>query len=130
MAMFDEEGGSGWPEFAGVLLFALGIFRFISAISYFADSRKINDLTQGLFGSQTWAWGLWDLGVSALAIFAALSLFGGGRFGRIVAYLWAASVLVQSFTTISIAPWYSALTIALAVMVVYGLASSPRVQSA
>ena len=74
--------------------------------------------------------GALDLGVSALAIFAALSLFGGGRFGRIVAYLWAASVLVQSFTTISIAPWYSALTIALAVMVVYGLASSPRVQSA
>ena len=50
-------------------------------------------------------------------------------FGRVVAYIWAVFVIVQAFTTINIAPWYSALMIALAVMVVYGLASSPRVKA-
>jgi hypothetical protein len=124
----DKEGGSGWPEFAAVLLFAVGIFRIISAIAYFADSRKIDDLTHGLFGHQTWVWGLWDLGIAALAIFAGLSLIKGGAFGRVVAYAWAAVVIVQGFTTINWAPWYSALMIALAAMVIYGLARTPRLR--
>src|SRR5690242_16979244 len=72
----DNQSGSasGWPEFAAVLLFAVGFFRIISAIGYFADSRKIDDLHGGLFSSQIWAWGLWDLGIAALAIFAGISL--------------------------------------------------------
>jgi hypothetical protein len=122
----DGEGGSGWPEFAAVLLFALGFFRVISAIAYFADSRKIDDLSGGLFGDQIWVWGLWDLAIAALAIFAGMSLIKGGAFGRIVAYAWAALAIVQGFTTIERAPWYSAFAIALAVMVIYGLARTPR----
>jgi len=122
----DGEGGSGWPEFAAVLLFAVGFFRVISAISYFADSHKINNLSGGLFGSQTWVWGLWDLGIAALALFGGMSLIKGGSFGRIVAYAWAVLVIVQGFSSIQRAPWYSALAIALAVMVIYGLARTPR----
>jgi hypothetical protein len=120
------EGGSGWPEFAAVLLFALGFFRIISAIAYFADSRRIDDLSGGLFGDQIWAWGLWDLGIAALAFFAGMSLIKGGTFGRIVAYAWAALAIVQGFSTIQRAPWYSAFAIALAVMIIYGLARTPR----
>jgi hypothetical protein len=124
----DREGGSGWPEFAAVLLFAVGFFRIISAIAYFADSRKIDDLSRGLFGSQVWVWGIWDLGIAALAIFGGISLIKGGAFGRIAAYAWAALVIVQAFTTVNWAPWYSALAIALAAMVIYGLAKTPRLR--
>lgn len=122
----DGEGGSGWPEFAAVLLLAVGFFRIISAIAYFADSRKIDDLSGGLFGSQMWAWGLWDLAIAALAIFGGASLVKGGAFGRVVAYAWAILVIVQGFSTIQRAPWFSALGIALATMVIYGLARTPR----
>jgi hypothetical protein len=38
-------------------MFSVGFFRIISAISYFADSSKINDLTNRLFSGHTWAWG-------------------------------------------------------------------------
>jgi hypothetical protein len=38
-------------------MFSVGFFRIISAISYFADSSKINNLTNGLFSGHTWAWG-------------------------------------------------------------------------
>jgi len=126
MAVYDEDRGSGWVEFAAVLLFAVAFFRVISAIAYFADSRKLNDLTNGLFSSHTWAWGLWDLIIAALAVFAGMSLVAGGMFGRVVAYAWAIFVIVQAFTTINIVPWYSALMIALATMVIYGLARTPR----
>ena len=121
-----EGRGSGWLEFSGILLLAVGFFRIISAIAYFADSRKLNDLTNGLFSSHTWAWGLWDLGIAALAIMAGFSLFTNGGFGRVVAYIWAVLVIVQSFTIINLAPWYGALSIAVAGLVVYGLSTTPR----
>lgn len=124
----DVKDASGWPAFAAVLLFAVGFFRIISAIAYFADSRKIDDLSNGLFGSQVWVWGLWDLGIAALAIFGGISLIKGGGFGRVVAYAWAILVIVQGFSTINWAPWYSALMIALAAMVIYGLAKTPRLK--
>jgi hypothetical protein len=121
-----DENGSGWLGFAGVVLLAVGFFRIISAIAYFADSRKLDDLTNGLFSSHTWAWGLWDLLIAAVAIMAGLSIFVGGSFGRVVGYIWAVLVIVQGFTIINIAPWYGALSIAVAALVVYALASTPK----
>jgi hypothetical protein len=121
-----EEAGSGWLGFAGVVMLAVGFFRIISAIAYFADSRKLDDLTNGLFSGHTWAWGLWDLAIAAVAILAGFSIFGGGGFGRVIGYIWAVLVIVQGFTVINIAPWYGALSITLAALVVYGLASTPR----
>jgi hypothetical protein len=120
------ERGGGWLEFSAVVLFAVGFFRIISAITYFANSRKLNDLTNGLFSSHTWAWGAWDLLIAAVAILAGLSILGGSGFGRVIGYIWAVLVIVQSFTIISFAPWYGALAITLAALVIYGLASSPK----
>jgi hypothetical protein len=121
---YDE--GSGWLGFAGVVLLAVGFFRIISAIGYFADSHKMNDLTNGLFSSHNWGWGVWDLIIAALAITAGLSIFVGGTFGRVVGDIWAVFVIVQGFTIINIAPWYGALSIAVAALVLYALASTPK----
>jgi len=116
---------SGWLGFAAIVMFAVGFFRIISAISYFADSRKINNLTNGLFSGHTWGWGLWDLLIAAAAILAAFSILSGGGFGRVVGYIWGVLVIVQGFTIIGLAPWYAAFSITLAVLVIYGLASTP-----
>ena len=123
-AQAPEGRRSGWLEFAGIVLLAVGFFRIISAIAYFSDSRKLNDLTNGLFSNHFWAWGLWDLAIAALAIMAGFSLFTNGGFGRVFAYIWAVLVIVQSFTIINYAPWYGALSIAVAGLVVYGLATT------
>jgi hypothetical protein len=120
------ERKSGWVTFAAIVMFSVAFFRIISAISYFNDSSEIADLTRGLFGDTVWTWGVWDLCISALGLFAGLSLLHDGGFGRIVAYVWAVFVIVNGFTIVSVAPWYAAIAIALAVLVVYGLATSPR----
>jgi hypothetical protein len=125
MSVQDLERRTGWVMFAAVVMFSVGFLRIISGISYLSDSHKVNDLTFGLFGDNLWAWGLWDLGIAAVALFAGYSLLGGGGFGRVVAYLWAVLVIVNSFLIIGVAPWFAAMMIALAVLVVYGLASSP-----
>jgi hypothetical protein len=121
-----EAQRSGWIEFAAVLMFAVAFFRIISAIAYFANSNKIDNLTNGLFSSHLWAWGVWDVLIAVLAIFAGLSLLGGGGFGRVIGYIVGVLAIVQGFTVIGVAPWYGALAIALGVLVVYGLARTPK----
>jgi hypothetical protein len=115
---------SGWGALAAVVLFSVGVLRIISAISYLADSRRVNDLTGGLFGDNLWAWGIWDLVIAAVAIYAAFSLLQNGTFGKVIAYLWAALTLVNSFLIIGVAPWFAAAMIALSVLVIYGVAVS------
>lgn len=116
---------TGWIMLAAIVMFSVGFFRILSGISYLVNSHKINDFTQGFFGDNMWAWGIWDLGIAVLAIWAAYSLLGGGEFGRVVAYIWAILVIVNGFLVIGYAPWYAAAMITLAVFVVYGLASTP-----
>ena len=116
---------TGWIMLAAVVLFSVAVFRLISGISYLANSHKINDYTAGFFGDNMWAWGLWDLLIAAIAIWAAFSLLGGGEFGRVIAYIWAILVIVNSFLIIGIAPWFGAAMLTLALLVIYGLASTP-----
>ena len=120
------ERRSGWIMLAAVVMLSVGFFRIISGISYLADSHKVNDFSSGVFGDNLWAWGLWDLGIAALALYAAYSLVEGGEFGRVIAYLWGILVIVNSFLVMGAAPWFAAAMIALAVLVIYGLASTPR----
>jgi len=71
---------------------------------------------------------VWDICIAVLAVLAGLALLGGvgfltPSFGRVVAYVWAILVIVQGFMLIGQAPWYSAAMIAVAVLLIYGLAS-------
>ena len=123
---YDSDAPSGWLEFAAIVMFSVGFYRIIEAIAYFANSRKLNDVTGGLFSSHTWAWGAWDLLIALAAILAGMSIMSGGRFGRWIGYIWAILVIVQGFALINLTPWYSFAMIALAAFVIYGLASNPR----
>ena len=119
-----EPRKSGWVEFAAVVLFAIGFFRIISAIAYFANSYKLNNLTNGIFSGHNWAWGLWDLMIATVAIIAGLSVLAGGGFGRFFGYVAGVLVIVQGFAVINLAPWYGATAIVVGVLVVYGLAAT------
>jgi hypothetical protein len=125
MSMDDLESRRGWVVFAAIVMFSVGCFRIISGISYLANSHKINDFTAGLFGDNMWAWGIWDLVIAVVAIWAGYSLLGGGSFGRVVSYIWAVLVIVNSFSIMRWDPWFAFTMLALAVFVIYGLASSP-----
>jgi hypothetical protein len=115
---------SGWITFAAILMFAVGFARIIAAFTYFDDSNNVNDLTNSIFGDDLWAAGIWDLVVAALALAAGWSLLGGGGFGKVIAYVWAVLVIVQSFLIIGVAPWYAIAMILIAVAVIHALATS------
>ena len=119
-------GRAGWIEFSAVVLFAVAFFRIIEAIAYFQKSHKLNDLAGGFFSNHSWGWGAWDLVIAVLAIFAGLSLLKGGGFGRVIAYMWAIIVFVNSFMIIGLTPWFAVSSMVLAGFVVYGLATNPE----
>ena len=114
----------GWLTFAAVVMFSVAGLRIISGIAYLADSNKVNDVSSGLFGDNLFWWGLWDLGIAALAFFAAYSLLSGNTFGRVVGYAWAIVVIIQSFLILSYAPWYGFAAILLAVVVIFALSAT------
>jgi hypothetical protein len=114
----------GWLTFAAVVMFAVAGLRVISGIAYLADSSKVADLSNGLFGDNVFWWGIWDLVVAALAFFAGYSLLSGNTYGRVVGYAWAVVVIIQSFLILSYAPWFGFAAIALAVLVVYALSAT------
>jgi hypothetical protein len=114
----------GWLTFAAVVMFAVGVMRVISAIYYFADSNRINNLTLGAFGQHLFFWGLWDLAIAVLAFFAASSLLSNNGFGRAVGYVWAVAVIVESFLMIGWASWWGFGSAALGVLVIYALSTT------
>jgi hypothetical protein len=114
----------GWLTFAAMIMFAVCFTRTISGINYLAGGSQIADLTNSVFGDQLKVWGIWDLCLAALALFAGLSLLVGGGFGRVLGYIWAIWVIVQSFLIIGAAPWFAIAMIALATFVIYGLSVS------
>jgi hypothetical protein len=111
----------GWLTFVAVVLISVGILRVISAIYYFADSSRINNLTGGAFGDHLFLWGIWDLVVAVLALWGGWSVLGGNAFGRVIGYVWAGVVLIQSFMVLGYAPWYGFGSLLLAVLVIYAL---------
>jgi hypothetical protein len=114
-----------WLTFAAVVMFSVGVLRIISAIYYFADSARINNsIALGAFSDNLFLWGIWDLLIGVLAIWAGYSLLSGNMFGRVVGYLWAMLVIVQSFMIIGVAPWFATSMLVLASFVIYGLAVS------
>jgi hypothetical protein len=119
----------GWLTFAAVVMISVGCLRVISAISYFADSARVNNLSQGLFGHQVFLWGLWDLVIATLALWGGFSLLGGNTFGRVVGYIWAILVIVQSFLILRFAPWFGFGSILLASLVIYALSSTSEWRS-
>ena len=117
----QEYRRSGWVTFAAIMMLAVGFGRIISGISYLGDSNDVNDFSNGVLGDNLWAWGIWDLIIAGLALYAGWSLLSRGAFGVIMAYIWAVVVIVQGFVGFRYAPWYSAAAITIAVLVLYGL---------
>jgi hypothetical protein len=102
-------------------MISVGVLRLISAIYYFADSTRVNDLGTGAFGHHLFLWGLWDLVIAVLALWAGYSLLQGNTLGRVIAYLWAGLVIIQAFLTLGAAPWFGFAAMLLAVLVIYAI---------
>ena len=120
----DESRVTGWWIFAGFMLGIAGVLDLIWGIAAVSDSKFfVADQKYIISSLNTWGWVAIVLGAGQL--FAAVSLFYGGGFGRWVGIILASLSAIYALLAITAYPLWSLCIFALAIIVVYELAK-PR----
>jgi hypothetical protein len=108
--------------FAAIIMFALGGFHLLVAISEFADSTWVlSRLDIELFIPILFVWGIVDLIIGAIALYAGFSILSGGKFGWFMGYTFATVGIIRWLFYIPVAPVLAVAVIVLAMLVIYGL---------
>src|SRR5215217_7680340 len=98
-------GRSGWLTYAAIMMFVLGGFHILVALSEFANSTWAQSrLDIEVFIPILFIWGIVDLVIGAIAVYAGVSILRGGMFGYIAG-----------------SPVLAVVVIALNALVLYGL---------
>ena len=121
----------GWFTFSAVIMFMVAGFELLSAILAFGGTGWWVTETGNLVYANFVFWGILDLIVALIALYAGISLLRGGAYGLVMGYLFAGLAAIRWLFVIPAAPILSVVLIALCVMVIYGLAkNSDYVESA
>ena len=108
--------------YAAIMMFALGGFHILLAISEFANSTWVlSRLDVELFIPILLIWGILDLIVGAIALYSGASLLRGGAFGLLMGYTFATLGLIRWLFYIPVAPVLAVAVIVLSMLVIYGL---------
>src|ERR671912_1088443 len=108
--------------FAAIIMFALGGFHVLLAVSEFANSTWVlSRLDVELFIPSLVVWGILDLIIGALALYAGFSILRGGVFGILGGVGFAMLDIIRWLFYIPVTPVLAVVIIALDVVVIYGL---------
>jgi hypothetical protein len=113
----------GMFTFAAVMMFLLAGFEALSAILAFAGTGWWVTEMGNLVYANFVFWGILDLLIALIALYAGIDILRGGTFGVVMGFLFASFGLVRWLFVIPAAPILSVVVIALCVMVIYGLAT-------
>ena len=112
----------GMFTFAAVIMFVVAGFEALSAILAFAGTGWWVTEMGNLVYANFVFWGILDLIIALIALYAGIDLLRGGGFGRGMAYLFAIVGAIRWLFVIPAAPILAVVVIALCVMVIYALA--------
>ena len=123
----DRSGGAvtrrpGMLTFAAIIMFMVAGFEALSAILAFAGTGWWVTEMGNLVYTNLVLWGVADLLIALIALYAGIDLLRGGGFGRGMAYLFAIVGAIRWLFVIPAAPILAVVVIALCVMVIYALA--------
>jgi hypothetical protein len=112
----------GLVTFAAVMMFVLGGFHVLLAISEFASSTWVlSRLDVELFIPILVLWGVIDLVIGGIALFAGASILRGGAFGWVMGWAFAGLGAIRWLFFVPVSPVLAVVVIALDVLVIYGL---------
>ena len=120
----------GMVTFAAVIMFMVAGFEVLSAILAFVGTGWWATASGDLVYANFVFWGILDLIIALIALYAGIDLLRGGAFGVVMGYLFAGLGAIRWLFVIPAAPILSVVVIALCVMVIYGIAKySERLES-
>ena len=120
-----ESEPSGWAVggavFAGVIMILIGVFEAISGLSAISNDELFVKTENYLFNFDVSTWGWIHLVLGIVVAVAGWSVIAGRVWGGLVGIAIAALVAIANFFWIPYYPFWSILTIALAVWVIWSL---------
>ena len=115
-------GRPGWLTYAAIMMFVLGGFHILLAISEFANSTWAQSrLDIEVFIPILFIWGIVDLVIGSIAVYAGVSILRGATFGFITGFTFAGLGIIRWLFHIPVSPVLAVVVIALNALVLYGL---------
>ena len=111
----------GMLTFAAVMMFVVAGFEALAALFAFAGTGWWVTYTGELVYANFVLWGILDLLIAAVALYAGIDVLRGGTYGMFVGYLFAVVGAIRWLLVIPAAPVLAVVVIALCVMVIYAL---------
>jgi hypothetical protein len=107
--------------FTAVMMFVVAGLEGLSALLNFAGTGWWVTQAGNLVYANFVFWGILDLIIAIIALYAGIEILRGGTFGVVVGYLFAVVGAIRWLFVIPAAPVLAVVVIALCVMVIYGL---------
>jgi hypothetical protein len=125
MTQYDEPPVSGWAMggllFAATLMFIIGTFQAIAGLVAIFDDEFYVVTQNYVFDLDVTAWGWIHLLLGILIAAAGWGLFARKPWAGVTAITLASLSAIANFFFIPYYPWWSLLTIALAIWVIWSL---------
>jgi hypothetical protein len=116
----DEERGSGWVMFAGVLLLILGTLNFIEGLAAIGNAHFFVANTHYIVGSlNTWGWVV--LCIGGIQWLVGIGVFVKNQFARWTGVLILGLNAIAQLLMIPAYPFWSLSVFALDILAIYGL---------
>jgi hypothetical protein len=116
--------GAGWITFAAAMLVVGGGFKIVDAFYAFKYDDEIQESVQTIIFERdpaTWGW-IWLI-VGVVLIAAGFYVVSGAQWARWVGITAAALVALVSYLWIFVQPIWGMVNVALAILVIYALAT-------
>ncbi len=112
---------NSWLTYAAVMMFISAALYVLWAVNLWADSAWVADVSNGILGDQKWLWGLFDIAMAVVFVYAGKSLLDGTDFGRWVAVIAASIGILRWFYWMAFAPFLALTIIAILFLVLYAV---------
>jgi hypothetical protein len=113
----------GMLTFAAIMVFVVAGFEALAALLAFAGTGwwYVASVDTLVYVNLVF-WGILDLIIAAIALYAGIDILRGGTYGLIVGYVFAVFGTIRWLFVIPAAPILAVVVVALCVMIIYGLA--------
>ncbi len=117
---YEQERGTGWVTFAGVMLLVLGTINFIEGIAAISNAHFfVANANYVISGLNTWGWVALCIGVIQWAI--GLGVFARNQFSRWAGVFILALNSIAQLLMMPAYPFWSLCVFAIDILAIYGL---------
>lgn len=122
---YEEERGSGWVTFAGVLMLMLGTINFIEGVAAIGNAHFfVADARYVISSLNTWGWVALCIGVIQWAI--GLGIFVRNQFARWAGVFILALNAIAQLLMMPAYPFWALTIFAVDIVAIYGLVAHGR----